>query len=82
LIERIIAFLNKRDARSQFGSGRDAISPLTITGALIGLNEFYRGFDGEEIDSLTALKKTWLPRLELSKRVIMINGTCAYDGIA
>ena len=90
LIQRIVTFLNARVTPHvrEFGSigASGDLTPLAaITGALIGLNEsFTVDFDGEEIDSLTALKRLGLPRLQLLPKegLAMINGTCVMTGIA
>jgi phenylalanine ammonia-lyase len=90
LVQRIISFLNAKATPHvrEFGSigASGDLTPLAaITGALIGLDEsFTVDFDGEEIDSLTALKRLGLPRLELLPKegLAMINGTCVMTGIA
>jgi phenylalanine ammonia-lyase len=90
LIQRIITFLNADVTPHvrEFGSigASGDLTPLAaITGALIGLDEsFTVDFDGEEIDSLTALARIGLPRLELQAKegLAMINGTCVMTGIA
>jgi phenylalanine ammonia-lyase len=90
LIRRIITFLNANVTPHvrEFGSigASGDLTPLAaITGALIGLDEsFTVDFDGEEIDSLTALARLGLPRLELLAKegLAMINGTCVMTGIA
>ncbi len=90
LIKRIITFLNARVTPHvrEFGSigASGDLTPLAaITGALIGLDEgFTVDFDGEEIDSLTALRRLGLPRMELLAKegLAMINGTCVMSGIA
>ncbi len=90
LIERMVSFLNAGVTPHvrEFGSigASGDLTPLAaITGALIGLNEsFTVDFDGEEIDSLAALKRLGLPRMELLPKegLAMINGTCVMTGIA
>ena len=90
LIRRMIAFLNAGVTPHvrEFGSigASGDLTPLAaITGAIIGLNEsFTVDFRGEETDSLTALNRLGLPRLELLPKegLAMINGTCVMTGIA
>ncbi len=90
LIQRIVSFLNAKVTPHvrEFGSigASGDLTPLAaITGALIGLDEsFTVDFDGEEIDSVAALKRLGLPRLELLPKegLAMINGTCVMTGIA
>jgi phenylalanine ammonia-lyase len=90
LIRRIVSFLNANVTPHvrEFGSigASGDLTPLaTITGALIGLDEgFTVDFNGEEIDSLRALKRLGFPRLELRAKegLAMINGTCVMTGIA
>ena len=63
----------------EFGSigASDDLAPLaSITGALIGLDEsFVVDFAGEEIDSISALKRFRLPRFNLLPKegLAMIN---------
>ena len=90
LIRRMVTFLNAGVTPHvrEFGSigASGDLTPLAaITGALIGLNDsFTVDFDGEEIDSLTALTRLGLPRLQLLPKegLAMINGTCVMTGIA
>ncbi len=90
LIRRIVTFLNARVTPHvrEFGSigASGDLTPLAaITGSLIGLNEsFTVDFDGEEMDSLSALARLGLPRLDLLPKegLAMINGTCVMAGIA
>jgi phenylalanine ammonia-lyase len=90
LIRRMVTFLNAGVTPHvrEFGSigASGDLTPLAaITGALIGLNDsFTVDFDGVEIDSITALTRLGLPRLQLLPKegLAMINGTCVMSGIA
>ena len=90
LIQRITTFLNANVTPHvrEFGSigASGDLTPLAaITGALIGLEKgFTVDFDGEEVDSLTALERLGLPRMELQPKegLAMINGTCVMTGVA
>jgi phenylalanine ammonia-lyase len=90
LIERIMTFLNTNVTPHvrEFGSigASGDLTPLAaITGALIGLDpSFTVDFNGEDIDSLTALKRLKVPRMELLPKegLAMINGTCVMSGVA
>ena len=90
LIRRIVTFLNAHVTPHvrEFGSigASGDLTPLaTITGALIGLDRsFIVDFDGEEIDSLTALGRLGLSPVKLLPKegLAMINGTCVMTGIA
>jgi phenylalanine ammonia-lyase len=90
LIRRIQIFLNANVTPHvyEFGSigASGDLAPLAqITGALIGLDPSFRvDVDGEEIDSLTALKRLDLPRLRLRPKegLAMINGTSVMTGTA
>jgi phenylalanine ammonia-lyase len=90
LIERMVTFLNAGVTPHvrEFGSigASGDLTPLAaITGALIGLDKsFTVDFDGEEVDSLTALARLGLAPLELLPKegLAMINGTCVMTGVA
>jgi phenylalanine ammonia-lyase len=90
LIQRMVTFLNANVTPHvrEFGSigASGDLTPLaSITGALIGLDKSFRvDFQGEEVDSLIALDRLGLPRLELLPKegLAMINGTCVMTGIA
>lgn len=90
LVQRMVRFLNANVTPHlrEFGSigASGDLAPLaSITGALIGLDEsFVVDIDGEEVDSVTALKRLGLPRLHLLPKegLAMINGTCVMAGIA
>lgn len=90
LIRRLQIFLNERVTphvlnMGSIGASGDLVPLTSITGALIGTDpEFTVDFDGEEMDSLTALKRLGLPRLSLRAKegLAMINGTSVMTGIA
>ncbi|AKH37637.1 MULTISPECIES: HAL/PAL/TAL family ammonia-lyase [Nitrosomonas] len=90
LVQRMVRFLNTNVTPHlrEFGSigvSGDLAPLASITGALIGLDEsFVVDFAGEEIDSISALKRLGLPRLNLLPKegLAMINGTCVMTGIA
>jgi phenylalanine ammonia-lyase len=90
LIRRIEIFLNAHVTPHvrEFGSigASGDLTPLAcITGALIGLDEsFTVDFDGEVVDSITALERLGLPRLRLLPKegLAMINGTSFMTGTA
>jgi phenylalanine ammonia-lyase len=90
LVKRIETFLNANVTPHvrEFGSigASGDLTPLaSIAGALIGLDEcFTVDFDGEDVDSLTALRRLNLPRLNLLPKegLAMINGTSVMTGIA
>ena len=90
LVKRIETFLNANVTPHvrEFGSigASGDLTPLaSITGALIGLDEcFIVDFDGEDLDSITTLRRLSLPRLNLLPKegLAMINGTSVMTGIA
>jgi phenylalanine ammonia-lyase len=90
LIRRIETFLNANVTPHvrEFGSigASGDLTPLaSITGALIGLDKaFTVDFDGEDMDSLTALERLGLPRLTLNPKegLAMMNGTSMMTGTA
>jgi phenylalanine ammonia-lyase len=90
LIRRVVAFLNANVTPHvrEFGSigASGDLTPLaSITGAVIGLDRsFTVDFEGEEVDSVTALRRLGLPPMELFPKegLAMINGTCVMTGIA
>jgi phenylalanine ammonia-lyase len=90
LIRRMEIFLNANVTPHvrEFGSigASGDLTPLAcITGALIGLDKcFMVDFDGAAMDSLTALERLGLPRLQLRPKegLAMINGTSVMSGIA
>ena len=90
LVQRIATFLNANVTPHvcEFGSigASGDLAPLaSVTGALIGLDKrFTVDFDGEALDSVTALERLRLPRLNLLPKegLAMINGTCFMAGIA
>ncbi|MEJ2640845.1 MAG: aromatic amino acid ammonia-lyase [Desulfosarcinaceae bacterium] len=90
LIRRMEIFLNANVTPHvrEFGSigASGDLTPLAcITGALIGLDKrFMVDFDGVAMDSLTALERLGLPRLQLRPKegLAMINGTSVMSGIA
>ena len=90
LVRRIVTFLNHgvtphlREFGS-IGASGDLIPLAGIGGALIGLDEcFTVDFDGQTMDSITALNKLGLPRLKLQPKegLAMVNGTAVMSGIA
>jgi phenylalanine ammonia-lyase len=90
LIRRLQIFLNERVTphvlnMGSIGASGDLVPLTNITGALIGMaSEFTVDFNGEEMDSLTALQQLGLPRLTLEAKegLAMINGTSVMTGIA
>jgi phenylalanine ammonia-lyase len=90
LIRRMEIFLNAKVTPHvrEFGSigASGDLTPLAcITGALIGLDKgFMVDFDGVAMDSLSALERLGLPRLQLRPKegLAMINGTSVMSGIA
>jgi phenylalanine ammonia-lyase len=90
LIRRMEIFLNANVTPHvrEFGSigASGDLTPLAcITGALIGLDKgFMVDIDGVAMDSLTALERLGLPRLQLRPKegLAMINGTSVMSGIA
>lgn len=90
IIRRLETFLNTgvtphvRELGS-IGASGDLVPLSSITGALIGLDAcFTVDFNGETLDSLTALERLGLSRLDLRPKegLAMINGTAVMTGIA
>ncbi|AFZ33837.1 histidine ammonia-lyase [Stanieria cyanosphaera PCC 7437] len=90
LIQRIETFLNAGVTPHvcEFGSigASGDLTPLAyITGALVGLNDYYTvDFNGEEMTAPEALKLLGLEPLELLPKegLAMMNGTAVMTGIA
>jgi phenylalanine ammonia-lyase len=90
LIQRIETFLNAAVTPhvGEFGSigASGDLTPLAyITGALVGLNDYYTvDFNGEEMTAPEALKLLGLEPLELLPKegLAMMNGTAVMTGIA
>lgn len=90
LIERLIIFLNEGVTPHvcEFGSigASGDLTPLAyIAGSLIGLDTNYTvDFNGEAMDSITALARLGLPRLRLRPKegLALMNGTSVMTGIA
>jgi phenylalanine ammonia-lyase len=90
IIQRFETFLNAGVTPhvldlGSIGASGDLVPLATIAGALIGTDAcFTVDFDGEEIDSLTALDRLGLPRLRLGPKegLALINGTSVMTGIA
>jgi phenylalanine ammonia-lyase len=90
LIERLVTFLNAGVTPHvcEFGSigASGDLTPLAyIAGSLIGVDTNYRvDFQGEEMDSITALAQLGLPRLRLRPKegLALMNGTSVMTGIA
>lgn len=90
IIRRIETFLNNNVTPhvKEFGSigaSGDLVPLVQITGALIGADASFKvDFDGEELDSLTALERLGLPPLRLRPKegLAMVNGTSVMTGIA
>jgi phenylalanine ammonia-lyase len=90
IIRRVETFLNNNVTPhvcefGSIGASGDLVPLVQITGALIGLDATFRvDFDGEDLDSLTALKRLGLPRLRLRPKegLAMVNGTSVMTGIA
>ena len=90
LIERMLLFLNRgatpvvREMGS-IGASGDLVPLATITGALIGADpSFQVDFQGERLDSLTALERLGLSPEPLGPKegLAMVNGTSVMTGIA
>ncbi len=90
IVQRIETFLNANVTPhvcefGSIGASGDLVPLVQITGALIGLDPSYKvDFDGENIDSVTALERLGLPRLRLRPKegLAMFNGTSVMTGIA
>ena len=90
IIRRVETFLNKNVTPhvcefGSIGASGDLVPLVQITGALIGLDATFRvDFDGDDLDSLTALERLGLPRLRLRPKegLAMVNGTSVMTGIA
>lgn len=90
LLRRIETFLNHNVTPNvrEYGSigASGDLAPLgSICGALIGLDKSYTvDFNGEQLDSITALKKLGLETLKLQPKegLAMINGTSVMTGMA
>jgi phenylalanine ammonia-lyase len=90
LVDRLIVFLNEgytphvRESGS-IGASGDLIPLAYITGSIIGADPcFTVDFNGETLDSLTALDRLGLERVELRPKegLAMINGTSVMTGTA
>lgn len=90
LVQRLVTFLNEdvtphvRELGS-IGASGDLVPLSYITGAVIGMDRSYTvDFKGETIDSITALRRLGMERLELLPKegLAMINGTSMMTGIA
>ena len=90
IIRRLETFLNANVTPhvrefGSIGASGDLVPLGTITGALIGADRtFTVDFDGEALDSLTALERLRLPRLTLRPKegLAMVNGTSVMTGMA
>ena len=90
IIQRIVTFLNAGVTPhvcefGSIGASGDLVPLVQITGALIGADpSFTVDFDDETVDSLTALERLGLPRLQLRPKegLAMANGTSVMTGIA
>lgn len=90
IIRRIETFLNANVTPhvcefGSIGASGDLVPLVQITGALIGLDASFRvDFDGEDMDSLSALERLGLARLVLRPKegLAMVNGTSVMTGIA
>jgi phenylalanine ammonia-lyase len=90
LIQRLVTFLNAGVTPhvQEFGSigASGDLAPLaSIAGAVLGVDSSFRvDFNGEEMDSLTALGRLGLAPLRLHPKegLAMVNGTSVMTGIA
>ena len=90
IIRRLETFLNANVTPhvrefGSIGASGDLVPLGTITGALIGADRsFTVDFDGEELDSITALERLRLPPLKLRPKegLAMVNGTSVMTGMA
>jgi phenylalanine ammonia-lyase len=90
IIRRLETFLNANVTPhvrefGSIGASGDLVPLATITGALIGVDRsFTVDFDGEQLDSVTALERLDLPRLKLRPKegLAMVNGTSVMTGMA
>jgi phenylalanine ammonia-lyase len=90
IIRRLETFLNENVTPhvrefGSIGASGDLVPLGTITGALIGADRsFTVDFNGEQLDSITALERLGLPRLKLRPKegLAMVNGTSVMTGMA
>ena len=90
LVERLVRFLNKGAIphvyeRGSIGASGDLVPLSYIGGALLGISpEYLVDFDGETVDSHTALSRLGLEPLspEPKEGLALVNGTGASTGIA
>jgi phenylalanine ammonia-lyase len=90
IIQRLETFLNANVTPhvrefGSIGASGDLVPLGTITGALIGADRsFTVDFNGEQLDSITALERLDLPRLKLRPKegLAMVNGTSVMTGMA
>ena len=90
IIRRLETFLNANVTPhirefGSIGASGDLVPLGTITGALIGVDRaFTVDFNGEDLDSITALDRLGLPRLTLRPKecLAMVNGTSVMTGMA
>lgn len=90
IIRRLETFLNANVTPhvrefGSIGASGDLVPLSAITGALIGLDRsFTVDFNGEDLDSITALDRLGLPRVTLRPKegLAMVNGTSVMTGMA
>lgn len=90
IIRRLETFLNANVTPhvrefGSIGASGDLVPLGTITGALIGADRsFTVDFNGDQLDSVTALERLGLPRLTLRPKegLAMVNGTSVMTGMA
>ncbi|MBE2197799.1 MAG: aromatic amino acid lyase [Anaerolinea sp.] len=90
IIQRMQIFLNEGITPhvldlGSIGASGDLVPLTSIAGALLGHSSAFKvDYRGIEMDSLTALNKLGLPRIQLKEKegLAMINGTSVMTGIA
>ena len=90
LIRRLCVFLNAKvtprvHCHGSIGASGDLVPLAYIAGSICGLAPSFKvNYDGEEVDSLTALERLELPRLRLEAKeaLAIMNGTSVMSGMA